>query len=147
MSLPHRPVAGWVVQYAFLWRHEHEQRRGPAKDRPALIVASRDLGGRIFTVVCAITTLPPVSADERDASIEIDEASKARLGLRDTRQWVRLDQVNTFVWAGYDLRHIHGRVPPTCVYGSVTPSLFEAIRLQLLTRQRAGAVVFIDRDD
>ena len=146
MSLPKAPVAGWVIHYAFQWRHEKAQNRGPTKDRPSLIVGSRQFAERILAILCPVTTRPATSVEERDASVEIDETSRRNLGLRDVRQWVRLDQVNIFVWAGYDLRNIPGRKPPTCVYGPLSPRLFEAIRLTLLERQRTGKIVVINRD-
>jgi hypothetical protein len=57
--------------------------------------------GTIRVVVAPITHTPPA---DPDASIEIPAQVKARLGLDGERSWVRIDEVNRFVWPGYDLR-------------------------------------------
>jgi hypothetical protein len=102
VSLP-TPAVGQVVQYAYLWQHGKEQGWTDAsKDRPAMIMYLHKVGDKVLAAVCPFSTLAPAE-DERQASVEIDEATRRGLGLTG-RQWARTDQINTFIWAGFDLR-------------------------------------------
>jgi hypothetical protein len=57
MALP-EPVAGLILRYSYLWRHEHlEGRDEGQKDRPCAIVAAlrTDENGDIRVLVLPIT--------------------------------------------------------------------------------------------
>jgi hypothetical protein len=94
------PVTGLVIRYG---RWSSQAGDGEGKDRPCAIVLAMQEApdGTIRVVVAPITHTPPA---DPDASIEIPAQVKARLGLDGERSWVRLDEVNRFVWPGYDLR-------------------------------------------
>ena len=74
-----------------------------SKDRPyAIVVATpRDENGHIHTIVAPITHRPP---DDLGASLEIPAAICRSLGFDQGRHWLRFDELNRFLWPGYDLR-------------------------------------------
>ncbi|MBX3501422.1 MAG: growth inhibitor PemK [Alphaproteobacteria bacterium] len=144
MSLP-VPKPGLVIRYSFLWSDEHaEGAREGAKDRPCAIVVAvrRDAHGDIRTIVAPITHLRP-----RDpaTSIAIAPATCRSLGLDEGRHWLRLDELNSFAWPGYDLRPIPGR-RERYDYGMLPPRLFERLRAGILARQKLRATRVLRRD-
>lgn len=135
MSFP-APRPGLVIRYSFLW--SHEQGAGAdeaAKDRPCAIVVAAPTSetGAIRTIVAPITHRPP---DEPLDSIEIPASVCSRLGLDAGRHWLRLDELNRFVWPGFDLRPIPGRAGQFA-YGMLPSGLFEQLRQGILSRQQA----------
>jgi hypothetical protein len=145
MSLP-VPKPGLVIRYGFLWSSEHaEGTTEGAKDRPCAIVvaARRDPSGDIQTIVAPITHRPP---EDPGASIEIPAATCRNLGLDSGRHWLRLDELNRFVWPGYDLRPIPGQ-PGRYGYGMLPPGLFRQLRDGILARQKSRVGRIISRDE
>lgn len=135
MSFP-APKPGLVIRYSFLWSHEQDAGADEAsKDRPcAIVVATRvDGTGELRTIVAPITHRPP---DEPLDSIEIPAAVCSGLGLDVGRHWIRLDELNRFVWPGFDLRPIPGRAGQFA-YGMLPPGLFEQLRQGIVARQEA----------
>ncbi len=135
MSLPD-PVPGTVIRYEFLWSHERNAGRVDAiKSRPCAIVVAvpKGVDGSVQTVVAPITHTPP---DDPDASIEIPAQTCRALGLDDGRHWVRIDELNSFIWPGLDLRPIPGG-SGEYVYGLMPRDLFERVRTGILDRQTA----------
>lgn len=135
MSFP-APKPGLVIRYSFLWSHEQEAGADEAaKSRPCAIVIAVPMtrAGDIRTIVAPIAHRPP---DESLDSIEIPAAVCSRLGLDSGRHWLRLDELNRFVWPGFDLRPIPGRAG-TYAYGMLPPGLFEQLRQGILARQQA----------
>lgn len=126
MTLP-EPVPGLVVHHAFLWSHEQHAGRDEArKHRPAAIIlalAQRGSGQRVYLL--AITHAPPTTSGK---AIEIPAAIKRHLGLDSGRSWIVLDEVNDFIWPGFDLRPIPGTAPPRADYGVLPPSYFARVR-------------------
>lgn len=144
MSLP-VPTPGLIIRYGFLWSHERDGGAEEArKDRPCTIViaAGRDARGEIRVILAPITHEPPVDAA---AALEIPAAVCRRLGLDGRRQWLRFDELNRFVWPGFDLRPLPGR-PGEYAYGTLPRDLFEALRKGIVERQRAGRGLIIVRD-
>jgi PemK-like, MazF-like toxin of type II toxin-antitoxin system len=144
MSLP-TPRPGLVIRYSFLWSTEKAQGAAEGgKDRPCVIVvaARRDSYGDITTIVAPVTHQPP-----RDpaASIEIPSQVCRSLGLDDGRHWLRLDELNSFAWPGYDLRPIPGKAG-RYDYGMLPPGLFRQLREGILARQKARAGRVVSRD-
>jgi hypothetical protein len=129
------PAPGLVIRYSFLWSHEHAAGAIEAsKDRPcAIVVAARDDKGMVRTIVAPITHSPP--EDPAD-SIELPRSVAKSLGLDGERHWLRADELNRFVWPGYDLRPIPGR-PDECTYGFLPQALFEQLRTLIQERHRA----------
>ena len=103
-----------------------------AKDRPCAVIVA--VPADLRTIVAPVTHRPP---DDPAASIEIPDEVCRALGLDQGRHWLRTDELNRFVWPGYDLRPIPGHAD-SCAYGMLTPSLFEQLREAILARQRAG---------
>lgn len=136
MRVP-EPRPGLVIRYAFLWRHEADRGAEEAsKDRPCVIVAARRTErGDIRVVVAPITHEPPSNPD---ASIDLPSEVCQQLGLDGDRHWLRLDELNRFVWPGFDLRPVP-RHSERCEYGMLPPGLFERFRERLLARQRLRA--------
>lgn len=135
MSFP-APKPGLVIRYSFLWSHERDAGASEAsKDRPcAIIVAARvDETGEVRTIVAPITHRPP---DEPLDSIEIPAKVCSHLGLDAGRHWLRLDELNRFVWPGFDLRPIPGR-PGQFAHGMLPLGLFEQLRQGIIARQEA----------
>jgi hypothetical protein len=144
MSLP-TPKPGLVIRYSFLWSTEKAQGAlEGGKDRPCVIVVAvrRDSYGDITTIVAPVTHQPP-----RDpaASIEIPSQICRSLGLDDGRHWLRLDELNSFAWPGYDLRPIPGKAG-RYDYGMLPPGLFQQLREGILARQKARAGRVVSRD-
>jgi hypothetical protein len=138
MAIPN-PEPGLVISYAYLWRREFEvgQEEG-RKNRPCVIVLSvekHDSGTQV--TVAPITHSPPSSGAP---CLEIPPRVKQHLGLDDDRSWVILDEVNQFVWPGYDLRPIPGK-QGDMAYGFLPPRLFDQIRngiLDIIVKRRGN---------
>jgi len=141
MNLP-VPRPGMVIRYGFLWSNERAAEAG--KDRPcAIVVAARlEASGDIRTIVAPITHRPP---DDPTASIEIPATTCRSLGLDGGRHWLRLDELNSFAWPGFDLRPIPGRLG-RYDYGMLPPRLFQRLRDGILARQKARAGHVVSRD-
>jgi hypothetical protein len=105
VSLP-APVRGLVVRHAFLWSHEKAAGRDEgSKERPAaiVVVSGPDESGDVRVSVVPITHSPP---EDPHGGLELPDEVKRQLGLDPERQWAIFDEVNRFVWPGYDLRKV-----------------------------------------
>ena len=142
MALP-TPAPGLVISYAYLWRDE--RRRGieeGRKDRPcAVVLAIRDADGDLLVYVAPITHAEP---DDRRA-IEIPPAVKRRLGLDVGRSWIVTDELNRFVWPGFDLRPISRAKPDVFHWGFLPMELFGDLRQAIAERQKEGRLRAVDR--
>jgi hypothetical protein len=142
VALP-TPVPGLVISYAYLWRDE--RRRGleeGRKDRPcAIVLAVRDADGDELVYVAPITHAEP---DDR-TGIEIPSSVKRRLGLDTQRSWIVTDELNRFVWPGFDLRAISRAKPDVFHWGFLPMELFAALRQAIAARQREGELRTVDR--
>jgi len=119
------PEPGLVISYAYLWHRELTQKRAEgAKNRPCVIILSVERqDDHVAVTVSPIThSLPP----EGRAVLEIPAAVKRHLGLDSERSWIVLDEVNQFVWPGFDLRPIRGKTG-RIDYGYLPPKLFARI--------------------
>lgn len=129
MALPD-PRLGLVISYSYLWHHEHNTGRDEGtKSRPCVIVLAikRPADGTLMVRVAPVTHRPPGVAA---AALEIPRAVKRHLGLDDERSWIILDEVNEFVWPGFELRPI----PPShdrFAYGFLPPRLFDQVMATL----------------
>ena len=143
MGLP-EPVPGLVLRYAFLWRREHEtgQEEG-AKDRPcAIVLTTMTTDGDPHVYVLPITHSLPRTAD---AALEIPSSVKRHLGLDSERSWIVLDEVNDFIWPGFDLRPIPGRFPQRLEYGVLPGRFFDQVRDAFLALYRQRRVRSVPR--
>jgi len=129
------PRPGLVIRYAFLW--SHEARKGAVeavKERPcAIVVAARKgTNGDVRVIVAPITHQPPA---DPTASIAVPPEVCRKLGLDSDAQWLRIDELNGFLWPGYDLRPLPGR--DTVEYGLLPEALFRDLRMRILERQQS----------
>ena len=144
MTLP-EPQLGLVISYSYLWRHErhagHEEGR---KDRPCVIVLAlkKEADGDILVRVVPITHSPP---DERTVAAPLPPAVKRHLGLDDAASWIVLDEVNEFIWPGFDLRPI-SRQSDRIAYGLIPPRLFAQLVTTMRDVWRAGQGRSVGRD-
>ena len=144
MAIP-EPQLGLIISYAYLWHHEH--RRGweeGRKDRPCVIVLAIERAGDDGTLVrvAPVTHSPP---DDASAAMELPAGVKRYLGLDTERSWVILDEINEFVWPGFDLRPIP-RSRDRFDYGFLPPRLFDQLMVKLRQVWRAGQGKAIPRD-
>ena len=92
----------------------------------AYAVEKHDTGTKV--TVAPITHSPP--SGQRPC-LEIPLRVKQRLGLDDQHSWVVLDEMNAFLWPGYDLRPIRSK-QGGMAYGFLPPRLFNQIRTGIL---------------
>jgi hypothetical protein len=108
------------------------------KDRPCtVIIAAPDLAGGTRVYLLPVTHTPP---GDPGVAIEIPGRIKQHLGLDDERSWIVLDEVNDFLWPGYDLRPVPGVQPARMDYGVLPPRFFDAVRTAFLELARARQV-------
>ena len=133
MKVPTEPRIGAVISYSYLRADEADLgRREGTKDRPAAIVMARaDLGPAKVAYVLPITHVPPGPRD-KDRKVEVPAHIKRRLGLDDHRSWIVVDELNVFVWPGFDLKPVPNSDPPTCEYGILPQSFFDMVKARML---------------
>ena len=121
MALP-SPEPGLVISYAYLWHREQARKRTEGtKDRPCVIVLKVERQDELVIVTVSPITHRMPRADT--TSLEIPAAVKHHLGLDSEKSWIVLDEINQFVWPGFDLRPIRGR-NGRIDYGFLPPKLF-----------------------
>ncbi|MCK4868712.1 MAG: growth inhibitor PemK [Alphaproteobacteria bacterium] len=144
MGLP-PPRNGAVIHYGYLWKNEQQTGQIEAtKDRPTAVVLAHKSSdaGRTAVYVLPIThSLPRDPA----VAIEIPVKVKRQLGLDDDRSWILCDEVNHFIWPGYDLRPVPGRNPTEWEYGLLGRELYEKARDLFLKVRKAKRLKFSDR--
>jgi hypothetical protein len=139
------PQPGLVISYAYLWHREHRagQEEG-VKDRPYVIVLSteRVADGAILVRVVPVTHRPP---DVFTTAVQLPPAVKRHLGLDASPSWVVLDEINEFIWPGFDLRAVPGS-RERFAYGFLPPRLFEQLMTKLRTVWSKGRAKTTPRD-
>lgn len=146
MTYP-EPEPGLVVSYAFLWSDEAAAGHAEgSKNRPCAIVLATTPDARVPNGK-QVAVLPITHARPRDleAAVELPAAVKRHLGLDDALSWVVLDELNVFVWPGFDLRHIPGQ-PGQYAYGYLPPRFLDRLRDGLRERRVRGRLRSIDRE-
>ena len=128
---------GLVLRYSFLWSDEARQGQTEgAKDRPcAVIVAINGADGTQQVAVVPITHAPP-RAGQPHVALTAAECREAGLDLGP--HWVVVDEVNSFIWPGHDLRLIAGQARYD--YGQLPKGALRRIVAAVLAlqAQRAG---------
>jgi mRNA-degrading endonuclease toxin of MazEF toxin-antitoxin module len=116
------PESGLVISYAYLWHREQAGKRTEgAKDRPCVIVLKVERHDELV-----IVTVSPITHRQPSAgtsALELPAAVKRHLGLDSEKSWIVLDEINQFVWPGFDLTPIRGRIG-RIDYGFLPPKLF-----------------------
>jgi hypothetical protein len=137
MTIP-RPERGLVISYSYLWREEAEAGHLEGrKDRPcAIVLASEIDDGEVIVTVAPITHALPLRAE---FAVEIPAQIKRRIGLDLERSWVVADEVNRFVWPGFDLRPVAGK-QGSFAYGLLPPKFFNRVIATLTHALRVKGV-------
>jgi len=133
------PEIGLVIHFNYLWKREHDQGRDNARSaRPCAVVLAqrRRHDGAVEVVVAPVTHAAP-RADT--VAVEIPAAVKAHLGLDAERSWIVTDEVNAFVWPGFDLQpNAAGKIAygvlPNRLYQQVRRGVLECLQAQRLKR-------------
>ena len=99
-----------------------------------MILAAPAVAGGTQVYILPVTHRPPT---DPGLAIEIPPRIKQHLGLDGERSWIVLDEINDFLWPGYDLRPIPGAQPARTDYGLLPPRFFEAVRTAFLALARA----------
>lgn len=144
MVLP-QPRNGAVIHYGYLWKNEQQAGRTEAtKDRPVAVVLAHKSSddGRTAVFVLPITHGRPQNLA---VSVEIPPDIKRRLGQDDERSWIVCDEVNQFIWPGYDLRPVPGSNPVEWEYGLLGRELYEKVRDLFLRVRKEKRLKLSDR--
>lgn len=141
-----QPRPGLVIRYAYVWRNEALLGREEGKDRPcAVVLATRNEGGRIRVYVTPVTHSPP--RDPKHA-IEIPSETKRRLGLDDARSWIMTTDLNVFTWPGPDVRPVGRRGDDRgFAYGLLPRNMTEDLIANVRERAREGRAKPVERDE
>lgn len=123
------PEEGDVINYCYLWRHEHaDGEEDGRKDRPCLVIVSEQRGESRRIIVAPIT-----SQNFADAtSLKVPPPFITQLGLKPGSAIVASD-LNAFNWVSPDVRmrgkkHTH--------YGRLSSSLTDSV---LAAAQKLGS--------
>lgn len=138
MALP-PPKNGAIIHYGYLWKNEQQAGRTEStKNRPAAVILAHKSIGEERTMVFALPITHGTPYDPAVA-VEMPPDVKHRLGLDGNRSWIICDEVNKFIWPGYDLRPIPGKNPNEWEYGMLGRDTYEKARdlfLQIRNEKR-----------
>ncbi len=143
MALP-RPATGLVISYDYLWKDQATAGETDGrKTRPcAVVVTLREVDGGLRVFVAPITHSDPADP----TAVLIPQSVQRRLGLDDQPSWVITDQLNDFVWPGFDLRPIARNQPDTFDWGYLPVELVNAIRDNIALNRRNRRFATVSRD-
>jgi hypothetical protein len=139
------PFPGLVIRYSYLWHRENRagQQEG-RKDRPAaILMTAKGEANATRVYVLPITHAPP---ENGDISIEISHRIKRLIGLDAEPSWIVLDELNDFIWPGFDLTPVPGSDPPNYSYGVLPPTFYDQVREKFLALYDAHRVNATRRD-
>lgn len=146
MELGRPPRNGTVIRYAYLWRDEARRGRDEGrKDRPGTVILARQepRSGLCYVFVLPISHSPPTSPE---IALEISADESRTMGLDGEPAWLICNELNQFLWPGFDLRPVPGSDPPTHVYGMMPPGLYERARARFLALRKSGRASTVVRD-
>lgn len=129
MALP-KPKPGMVISYSYLWRYEYQKRQEEGrKARPCVIILAVEKQKEgILVTVSPITHRKP---KDKNIGVIIPTNIKQHLGLDHEDSWIVVNEVNQFIWPGYDLNPIPEN-KGSIVYGFLPPKLFKRIKAAIL---------------
>ncbi|MGO4831115.1 hypothetical protein AB4144_02280 [Rhizobiaceae sp. 2RAB30] len=139
------PAPGLVISYSYLWHRQHAAgETGGRKDRPcAIVLTNADEEGDLRVYVVPITHSLP--SDDPHA-VQLPPSVKRRLGLDDAPSWIVTNELNRFVWPGYDLRPIARDRSDTFAWGFLPENIFAAVKRGIGANQRAGKLKLTGRE-
>jgi hypothetical protein len=133
MPLWTKPVAGDVLHYRYLWKHEADAKREDGrKTRPCLVLAVRDSAKGLIVHIAPITTrrLDP------ENSVTIPDAVIRHLGI-DSRSLIVTSEYNSFLWIGPD---VFPRSDGLVHYGKVPERLHTMVRNAAIAKRAKNIV-------
>ena len=107
-----------------------------------MVLAAPATAGGVRIYVLPVTHTPPL---DPSLAIEIPLRVKEHLRLDGARSWIVLDEINDFLWPGYDLRPVPGAQPPRMDYGVLPPRFFDRVRIAFLALAQERRVKSIPR--
>lgn len=140
------PEPGLVISYAFRWSDEAAGGHAEgSKNRPCAIVLVTTPDACIpDSKRVAVLPITHTRPQDPDSAIELPEGVKRHLGLDEAQSWVALDELNMFVWPGFDLRQIPGQ-QGRYAYGFLPPRFLDRVRDRLRERRVRGQIRAIGR--
>ena len=138
MAIP-KPRVGMVIRHSFLFSN------GEEKERPAVVIVAVDpanTGDPLQVAVMPITHSPPLDVA---TAIEIPPRLKNHLKLDDDRSWVVIDEINEFMWPGYDIRQIPGS-EGSWEYGQMPPGFIKQIAERVEQLEKGNRMHITSRD-
>ena len=138
MAIP-QPRVGMVIRHSFLFSN------GDEKERPAVVVVAIDpanIGDPFQVAVMPITHSFPTDAA---TAIEIPQRLNNYLKLDDERSFVVVNEINEFIWPGYDIRQIPDN-SGSWEYGQMPSGFIKQIseRVQQLEKNNRQHIVLRD---
>ena len=145
MDIPN-PDAGLVINYSFLWGAEAAKGRSEGvKDRPcAVVLAVATKDGQCKIAVAPITHTKP---DQSRRPIAIPPLTAKRLGLDEEPQWIVTDELNMFIWPGFDMRPIPGSSSQSPAYGFLPYDLIKKLKQAVASHITRKSAAVTRRDD
>ncbi|WHO75461.1 hypothetical protein [Rhizobium sp. BT03] len=143
MKFP-EPAPGLVIRYSFLWKEDYDKGKYEAsKDRPCAVV----LAAKVKETTAIQVVVVPITHSQPDgsASLEIPAAIAKSLGLDGERHWLRLTQLNRFIWPGYDLR-ARPDDPSRVDYGFIPEAFFKQLKAAIIAENSRRRLSFTPRD-
>lgn len=136
-----KPEIGLVIRHAYLWWSEARKgREEGVKDRPCVIVHTRQNEHREIEVYISPVTHAPPAVTER--AMAIPRATKTRLRLDDQASWIITTEVNRFIWPGPDIRSVPGGRP---AYGSLPAAMTRDLVKQIKHHARGRSLLVVGR--
>jgi len=71
--------------------------------------------------------------------------SKFRPWSNGQRSWIVTDELNKFIWPGYDLRPVSRDKPAAFAWGFLPQELFDTLKQSVVAHQRARRLKFVER--
>lgn len=136
------PSVGHVIKYAYLWRNEYYQGLSEGrKERPACVIVNRVLeNNQRVLFVMPITHSQP---RDEDNAVLLPAETKLRLGLDSEPSWIITNEVNKFIWPGFDVRRCdNGTYSYGCLPESIIKQCLDAVKKH--SRQRSLQAVSRD---
>lgn len=128
MKLP-QPTPGLVIRFDYTWYKNNFRKEPPC----AIVLASSETG--MVTVVPITHSYPEIG--EENQSLEVPEHVCRAMGLDDAVNYVRLSEVNRFLWPSDRIKPLPND-PSRCDYGHVPKDFFLEMRKRLAEAVRVG---------
>jgi hypothetical protein len=136
-SLARPPAPGDIIEFCFLWKHEHDAGLiEGVKDRRCVVVAVLAGGKRVL--VAPITSREP----EHEHKISVPGAA---LGL-DRQSWIVTSELNVTAWPGHDLRPARTPKGAWWRYGRLSDALRNELADQVGAQIKKRRAKVVSRD-